>query len=332
MPKKKTGARKKAEKQKDRQKQIKVAFSRRNLVEFPCNYSMECDQCQRRQKNRAFCYFCSSVQKLPVCGACGKQKCMQKGGDCLVKHPGVHTTGMAMVGAICDFCEAFICHGRKCISTHACECPLADALCVECNRDTWGQGGRVFSCSFCSGFLCEDDQFEHQAMCQKLDAETNKCSSCNKVGQQMCLKCKVAFCDEHSKRKGFKYGKGANFPCPKCGYDLQSAIDLSMSTTRYKYGRQGNAVADEDDGGGQASFTFGGVTVSNVERAPRGSDEEEDMMGAYAGYYGEHEQYGAEYYDDDDYSSEEDSEEGSDEDLEEELKALKLDALKPVQR
>ena len=38
-------------------------------------------------------------------------------------------------------------------------------------------GGRVFSCSYCSEHLCEDDQFEHQAMCQKLDAETNKCKS-----------------------------------------------------------------------------------------------------------------------------------------------------------
>ena len=26
----------------------------------------------RRQKNRAFCYFCSSVQKLPMCGNCGE--------------------------------------------------------------------------------------------------------------------------------------------------------------------------------------------------------------------------------------------------------------------
>ena len=26
----------------------------------------------RSQKNRAFCYFCSALQRLPVCGACGK--------------------------------------------------------------------------------------------------------------------------------------------------------------------------------------------------------------------------------------------------------------------
>ena len=36
-------------------------------------------------------------------------------------------------------------------------------------------GGRVFQCSFCHGYLCEDDQFEHQASCQKLEGESYKC-------------------------------------------------------------------------------------------------------------------------------------------------------------
>lgn len=40
MPKKKTGARKKAEKQKDRQKQIRESQTRRDLAEFACNFSM----------------------------------------------------------------------------------------------------------------------------------------------------------------------------------------------------------------------------------------------------------------------------------------------------
>ena len=40
MPKKKTGARKKAEKQKDRQKLIREAAGRRDLVEYPSNFSM----------------------------------------------------------------------------------------------------------------------------------------------------------------------------------------------------------------------------------------------------------------------------------------------------
>lgn len=38
-------------------------------------------------------------------------------------------------------------------------------------------GGRVFQCSFCSQFLCEDDQFEHQASCQVLESENFKCIS-----------------------------------------------------------------------------------------------------------------------------------------------------------
>ncbi len=33
----------------------------------------------------------------------------------------------------------------------------------------------MFKCSFCDSFICEDDQFEHQASCQKLEAESLKC-------------------------------------------------------------------------------------------------------------------------------------------------------------
>ena len=107
MPKKKTGQRKKAEKQKLRQKEIR---SRENqLSEHPCNFLMDCDKCGKKQKSRAFCYFCSSVQRLPICAQCGKQKCMLKTSDCVIKHAGVFTSGMQMVGAICDFCEAWVC-------------------------------------------------------------------------------------------------------------------------------------------------------------------------------------------------------------------------------
>ena len=35
----------------------------------------------------------------------------------------------------------------------------------------------MFKCSFCDNFLCEDDQFEHQASCQKLESENLKCQS-----------------------------------------------------------------------------------------------------------------------------------------------------------
>ena len=75
----------------------------------------------------------------------------------------------------------------KCISQHGCNCPLADAICIECHRGVWDHGGRMFKCSFCLGFLCEDDQFEHQASCQVLDSENYKCGSCNKLGQYSCL-------------------------------------------------------------------------------------------------------------------------------------------------
>jgi hypothetical protein len=47
MPKKKTGARKKAEKQKERQKDIKNNSEMRSLVQRPCNMLIECDKCQR---------------------------------------------------------------------------------------------------------------------------------------------------------------------------------------------------------------------------------------------------------------------------------------------
>lgn len=78
----------------------------------------------RKQKSRAFCYFCSSLQRLPICAGCGKIKCMLKTGDCVIRHPGVFTTCLGMVGAICDYCEAWICHGRKCLQNHPCTCPL----------------------------------------------------------------------------------------------------------------------------------------------------------------------------------------------------------------
>ena len=63
--------------------------------------------------------------------------------------------------------------------------------------------------------LCEDDQFEHQASCQKVEAESLKCKcrhiiiihksifncrphppgmSCNRLGQYSCMKCKVCVC------------------------------------------------------------------------------------------------------------------------------------------
>lgn len=307
MPKKKTGQRKKAEKQKERQKTINNAQYERGLNQRPCNQLMECDKCKRSQKNRAFCYFCGEVQRLPACAQCGKIKCMSKGGDCAVKHFGQYVAGLGLVGAICDFCEAWVCHSKKCLQTHACTCPLADAECHECKRGVWEHGGRIFTCSFCGGFLCEDDQFEHQASCQVLEAEDYKCLSCNKLGQYSCLKCKQCYCEDHARRKGFKYGKYDAIPCPKCGADTQEITDLSMSTRSYKYGRKGGQAGGDDEdsddyddeystGARGGTFTFGGFTLGGgVARRVGGDDD-----------------------DDDDDSEEDDSEEDEDDEEEEE--------------
>ena len=80
---------------------------------------------------------------------------MMKTGDCVIKHAGKYTTGLEMVGAVCDFCEAWVCHGKKCLQSHACSCALRDSVCIECERGVWEHGGRVYICSFCNNFLCE---------------------------------------------------------------------------------------------------------------------------------------------------------------------------------
>ena len=146
-----------------------------------------------------------------------------------------------MVGAVCDYCEAWVCHGKKCLQNHACNCVLRDAECIECQRGVWDHGGRIFTCSFCFKFLCEDDQFEHQASCQVVEAENLKCQSCNRHGQYTCLRCKVCFCDDHVRRKGVKYEKNQPLPCPKCGYELVETKAMSMSTKSHKFGRQQQA-------------------------------------------------------------------------------------------
>uniref|UniRef100_A0A8C5JSX5 Zinc finger protein 330 n=1 Tax=Jaculus jaculus TaxID=51337 RepID=A0A8C5JSX5_JACJA len=176
MPKKKTYARKKQE------KQLRASRSTVNLAKHPCNAPMDYDKCQRWQ-NRAFCYFCNSVQKLPIF-AVWKNKVYDE-------HAGVYSTGLAMVGAR-------VCRGRKCLSTHACAHPLNDAQCVECEGGIWDHGGRIFCCSFCHNFL---------SSCQVLEAETFRCISCNQLGQHSSLRCKARFCDEHARNKVFKQEK-----------------------------------------------------------------------------------------------------------------------------
>lgn len=325
MPKKKTGARKKAEKQKERQRGIRTGRDR-PITEYFCNVIMECDKCKRRQKNRAFCYFCASVQKLPICGSCGKTKCMAKTGDCIVKHGTTFTTGFGMVGAICDFCEAFICHSKKCLTTHACECAIRDGECIECDRGVWDHGGRVFVCCYCQSFLCEDDQFEHQAKCQVLESETLKCGSCNRLGQYSCLKCKACYCEDHVRRKGVKYTRGQPIPCPKCGFETKETKDLSMSTRNFAFARRRNEVYDyaDDEDYGTSGFSYG---TSGFSYGTSGFSYSTSGYAYGASYYSNDAEEGGSDSEDDDDDDDERNEEMDDEeerDVADELPQLKV--------
>eukprot|EP00033_Pygsuia_biforma_P003875 GCRY01004243.1.p1 GENE.GCRY01004243.1~~GCRY01004243.1.p1 ORF type:complete len:312 (-),score=33.85 GCRY01004243.1:4-939(-) len=239
MPKKKTGAAKKKEALRKRQEAIRSGAVRTvDISKLPCNMEMECDDCGRRQKNRAFCYFCNAVQRLPQCAQCGKTKCISGTGDCVVKHPNKNAIGLALVGAICDFCEAWVCHSRRCLQSHACTCALRNAVCCECKRSVWDHGGRMFQCFCCQKWLCEDDQFEHQASCAVLERESFRCMSCNRFGLLSCLRCKLCFCDDHVKKKGVTYDrKEMSFPCPKCGFPTIETKAASMSTKSHTFGR-----------------------------------------------------------------------------------------------
>lgn len=130
----------------------------------------------------------------------------------------------------------------------------------------------MYLCSFCNAHLCEDDQFEHQASCQVLESESYKCLSCNKAGQYSCLKCKICYCEDHVKRKGFKYEKNKAFPCPKCNYDTSETKDLSMSTRSLKYGRQAQVQDDDDDD--YNSYGAGGSGYSYNQQEDDDDDED----------------------------------------------------------
>ena len=159
-----------------------------------------------------------------------------KSSDYVIKYAGVYGTGLAIWAQSVTFSEAWVCHGRKCLRTHACACPLPDAEYVECEWGIWDHGGRIFGCSFWHNFLCEDDQFEHQDSCQVLEVETFRCVSCNQLGQHSCLRCKACLCDDHTRSKVFKQEKGKQPPCPKYGHETQETKDLSMSMCSLKFG------------------------------------------------------------------------------------------------
>ena len=54
--------------------------------------------------------------------------------------------------------------------------------------------------------------------------------SCNRQGQYSCLRCKTCYCEDHVRRKGFKYDNKQKIPCPKCGFDTEETKELSMSS------------------------------------------------------------------------------------------------------
>ena len=187
------------------------------------------------------------------------------GATLLQNGPKKGVVGMDMMGAICDFCEAWVCHNRVCIAQHGCECLLRQSedpgsyavQCTECDRDVWMQGGRFFKCSTCAKWLCSDDQMEHQASCQcvprtqslthttrthcnstnkvclswcrYIDGDTYHCISCSRLGNWTCLRCKICFCDNHVVGKINVAKKGEAMTCKRCRFELQETKGLSIS-------------------------------------------------------------------------------------------------------
>ncbi|KAH9631933.1 hypothetical protein HF086_000270 [Spodoptera exigua] len=181
MPKKKTGQRKKAEKQKLRQKEIRNARENVDLAAHPCNIPMECDKCQKylfvyitftlcrgrgvamvelnifdhlllqlsalsnslhdeTEESGILLLLPGSAASANLCALWQSEvyaevwrlRCASPGG--LHYRAGHGAPLLCVQGAICDFCEAWVCHGRKCLTAHACTCPLMDAVCLECER------------------------------------------------------------------------------------------------------------------------------------------------------------------------------------------------------
>ena len=131
---------KQAMKQRQQDKAESMLYENREIHKLASNGRMTCDKCEVPQKNRAFCYFCGTLQRLPQCAHCARTKCMSGTGDCVVGHVGKNVIGMALVGAICDFCEAWVCHSRRCLSEHACGCPCRKVSGVG-QRGCWEQRG-----------------------------------------------------------------------------------------------------------------------------------------------------------------------------------------------
>lgn len=86
----------------------------------------------------------------------------------------------------------------------------------------------------------------------------------------------VCYCEDHVKRKGFKYEKNKAIPCPKCNYDTSQTKDLSMSTRSLKYGRQQQQGFDEDDENYEGGDYDYGASSYNYDEDDDDDDESDD--------------------------------------------------------
>merc|ERR1711874_961256 len=103
-------------------------------------------------------------------------------------------------------------------------------------------------------------------------------------------------------RKGIKYDRHQEMPCPKCGYDTSETKALSMSTRTHKFGRQQ-----------QTGF---GQTDDDYDDADYGGDS--GTFGGYGGAYGCSGGYGGNDDDDAEDDDEDDDESSEEEESEDE--------------
>jgi hypothetical protein len=133
------------------------------------------------------------------------------------------------------------------------------------------------------------------------------------------MKCKICYCDEHVRRKGVKYERGAALPCPKCGMATAETKDLSVSgalfmvscvyacaraVRRHEFGRKTTATYNDD-----------GEDDDDTSTSASGDDDK----AAYAAFFAKSSQAtydpfaafreGDQDYDDDDDESDEDYDE-----------------------
>ncbi|CAL4188451.1 unnamed protein product, partial [Meganyctiphanes norvegica] len=132
--------------------------------------------------------------------------------------------------------------------------------------------------------------------------ESYQSLSCNRHGQYSCLRCKVCYCEDHVRRKGFKYDNKQKIPCPKCGFDTEETKELSMSTRTHKFGRQQQVFADDE--GASGGFGFYGYPAGGGG----GDEEPEEYTFAYDSDDDDDEEYDDDDDDDDDESDEEEEE------------------------